>query len=426
MRKIISITIALAMSISLFSQEEWTVLNSGINEHLYDIFFTNESNGWACGLQGDGKIIHTTDGGVTWVLQHSQASTLFNSIYFVDNQNGWCVARDQDFNGLVLHTVDGGENWESQSLPSSSPVYGVFFTDPENGWATGGYSHPYPNVYTTAVIFSTNNGGQTWELQYEQDYAPIQTEIFFINENKGFSIGDGSIRSTSDGGNSWSNSYSSQPYSFSDITFIDENRGWAVGLYNGLPHAPAVVRTMDGGNTWTAETLSSFGEEKLNGVCFQDELNGWAVGGELYNNAYPVIIRTTDGGESWTSENPNTNQVLNGVWYANNNVWAVGRGGVIINKSLSAITSIENENPEIVFGIYPNPAVSVLNVDLPENQSGIQSWKIYNSSGMVVLQSSTDSPKIRNIDVTGLSPDIYIFRLEANNTLVSKRFVVVK
>ena len=44
-------------------------------------------------------ILHTTDGGATWSIQHTPASR--DDIYFIDANKGWAVGN----NYVALHTV---------------------------------------------------------------------------------------------------------------------------------------------------------------------------------------------------------------------------------------------------------------------------------------------------------------------------------
>ena len=67
-----------------------------------------------------------------------------------------------------------------------------------------------------------------------------------------------------------------------DIKFFNECEGWVVGSY--------IKHTTDGGKTWE-EQLNSTGKPFLS-ASFIDQQHGWAV--NLYEMAH-----TTDGGENW-------------------------------------------------------------------------------------------------------------------------------
>ncbi len=72
------------------------------------------------------------------------------------------------------------------------------------------------------------------------------------------------------------------------VTFIDNQTGYAVG------HAATILKTVDGGDTWTLQYNERRGETPLFAVYFADAQNGIAVGGFSYT------FETKNGGESWT------------------------------------------------------------------------------------------------------------------------------
>ncbi len=70
--------------------------------HTFDYFFTSDSVGY---LVGSG-LYQTSDAGATWIQQKVDGQSLSNlkAIHFVDHYNGWAVG-DQ---GRIIHTTDGG------------------------------------------------------------------------------------------------------------------------------------------------------------------------------------------------------------------------------------------------------------------------------------------------------------------------------
>jgi photosystem II stability/assembly factor-like uncharacterized protein len=68
--------------------------------------------------------------------------------------------------------------------------------------------------------------------------------------------------------------------------FLDDSKGWVLAHQSG-----AVLRTVDGGATWTVQ--AHLGEGFLESIQFLDERTGWICGdkGRLY--------RTDDGGATW-------------------------------------------------------------------------------------------------------------------------------
>lgn len=80
----------------------------------------------------------------------------------------------------------------------------------------------------------------------------------------------------------------------SDVYFVDQQRGWAVGRHGTILH------TADGGATW--QTQQSGVEASLQGVAFIDAQRGWVVGGKmdaLGVGGQGIVLQTQNGGRTW-------------------------------------------------------------------------------------------------------------------------------
>lgn len=79
-----------------------------------------------------------------------------------------------------------------------------------------------------------------------------------------------------------------------DVTFLNAEDGWAVG------DAGTVLRTTDGGESWTQATVDS--TAMLTGIAFADRERGLIVGWKLSpytHRASAEVLSTADGGETW-------------------------------------------------------------------------------------------------------------------------------
>ncbi len=68
-RKPLSITLANVMSANTFGGAQWTLFDGVTSNSLYSVYFTDVNNGWIAGEYG--TILHTTDGGITFVQSDS-------------------------------------------------------------------------------------------------------------------------------------------------------------------------------------------------------------------------------------------------------------------------------------------------------------------------------------------------------------------
>ena len=98
----------------------------------------------------------------------------------------------------------------------------------------------------------------------------------------------GHVLVSTDDGASWTQAEVPTRALLTAVHMHDERTGWAVG------HDAVILRTKDGGETWTLVHQAPEEELPLLDVWFRDERTGFAVG------AYGYFLATEDGGETWT------------------------------------------------------------------------------------------------------------------------------
>ena len=173
----------------------WELQDTGLNIRFLDVSFIDSLTGWIVGENG--TVIHTTDGGKTWNLQFTGVTAHLNGVSFVNNLSGW-AAGDK---GTIISTNDGGQNWNVDNSGTSIDLADVFFVDVNNGWIVG----------KNGTILSNGASGETGSSQFKQvntqwKIQPSGTtvnllNVFFINPNLGFIVGEtGIILITINGG----------------------------------------------------------------------------------------------------------------------------------------------------------------------------------------------------------------------------------
>lgn len=98
----------------------------------------------------------------------------------------------------------------------------------------------------------------------------------------------GHVILSDDEGRSWRQAVTVPARSvLTDVAFVDETLGWAVG------HDGVILHSADGGETWQAQRVAPDEETPLFSVDFEDARRGMAVG------AFGLALRTEDGGRTW-------------------------------------------------------------------------------------------------------------------------------
>lgn len=250
------------------------------------------TSAWAVGKIDSeyGVILHSSDGGNTWIRQGSQSvipSVNLNDVCAVDGDVCW-VAGDSDSFGntcVILKTVDGGLTWENQgrSITSVPPVSfsAIFAKDSDTAWAVAA---------DTCLVFKTVNGGSNWDICRESEMMECYTAI---SSPDGLHVwccgksvaGGAAVEFTSDGGRSWTVAMipgTSHLQVAADIYASDLSDIYVCGT-----NAMGAFRSVDGGNTWTVL------ENMLSGVSLR------AIDGFRYSNFWVLqdggsVFKTSD------------------------------------------------------------------------------------------------------------------------------------
>ena len=308
---------------------------------LWDIWFEDQSNGY---LAGNHILKFTTDGGVTWtdvtIVHPYDPGYQFalHEYYSIDFQRigasllGIAVAEP----GFILRTTDG-TNWRVEwdfcfepplcsgcaPVPPVPPVAGCSnnFEIWDVEIVAGAASVGTADVVAVAgfgnqcgQILTSQDGGVNWgqELNVD-DFCNQQTGACGgANDEDGFPTlygnhaldngggiavgyaGTNALRDTSCSPAVWRANPQIQDSNGMKLTqplfSIDGNgkgRAWIGSMFNG------VVRTNNGGQSWTVQTTAN-DVFRLMDVYFDDASTGWGVG------QFFRIIHSTDGGDGWT------------------------------------------------------------------------------------------------------------------------------
>ncbi|MCW8817027.1 MAG: YCF48-related protein [Ignavibacteriaceae bacterium] len=425
--KTVSITILLIalFLIPIFAQSNWSAQNSGTNSSLDAVYFVDENNGWVTGWGG--IILHTTNGGQTWGLQNTPATSLI-CVFFTDLQNGWAAG----FSGEVVHTTNGGETWTSQDISTNDDINKLFFIDDNTGYAAGGFFDFLSGSYGRA-IYNTTDGGNNWNVQYDMTFQTELNSIYFIDSNTGYAAGGTGIMKTTNGGSNWFVQQNLSSFGLKDIFFTNSNTGFVAGKYQGIPHYSVIFKTTDGGNNWNEISLGT--DEDLSGLYFTDELNGWAVGVDYSSgNNLALIYRTTDGGNNWVKQNiPSFNNLASVFFINGTKGWAVGELGTIITYDGQVPVEVTVDFSPTEFMLaqnYPNPFNPSTTIEYSIPESGNVKLIVYNSLGEEVTVLKNDfeeagSYKI-NFYAQNVPSGIYFYKIESGRYNDVKKMILLK
>lgn len=232
-----------------------------------------------------------------WNELPSPTPHTLSSVHFIDSLNGWISGQ----NGVFMRTTNGGISWTQLLSGATGEIPDFAIHSPLSIRAI---EFRYPLTDTSwfgTMVHHSSDGGSSWTtVRYD---SSLFRSITFIDTLTGFMGGSyGAIAKTTDGGTTWREvnigSFANlERWPIYKVRFYSPTFGMAVA--GQLDVFGIVWRTTDGGEQWTASKISA---DPLFDVIFIDSLHILAAMGDLESTG-AGFLRTLDGGETWTFEN---------------------------------------------------------------------------------------------------------------------------
>ncbi|HXN78822.1 MAG TPA: hypothetical protein VN965_08655 [Candidatus Dormibacteraeota bacterium] len=173
------------------------------------------------------------------------------AVDFVSPTAGWFAATFDSGRFAVMHTTDAGSHWARQLVGDvgSAGVYLNFFDSSQGVVAVLG---------SPSVIYRTADGGRKWSAK------PIAGGVAYLT-------------------------------SVASVSFADAAHGWLLLSTPTVASGAELVRTNDGGATWTNLGSPALGNDLAYRVHFTDPQVGWLDS----LSARPYAYNSVDAGATW-------------------------------------------------------------------------------------------------------------------------------
>jgi photosystem II stability/assembly factor-like uncharacterized protein len=265
---------------------------------------------WTEGMSGNGIVLHTVDGGETWITQmKSGREQVYKQIDIVDSDSVWITSW-----GGLFHTSDDGQTWDEHPVVDGNTLMStVEFLNDTHGWTA-----------TMNTLYNTSDGGETWSVVAGWVYDDSLRNIQFVSNSEAWGIGFFGIYHTEDCAITWTQVHDSGGWT---LSIQDDGEGWAVSDSN-------LMHSLDG-ITWDDLTVPGpappfrLSEPYLGDIFFMDD-EGWIVGEET------PVMHTIDNGLTWYKQSvpEEVNRRLLTVDFLNQtHGWAAGGGGIILKTT---------------------------------------------------------------------------------------------
>jgi len=302
-------------------QVRFTPVSQGDHSAVIEFTHNESTTRYRLPVQGRGQVN-------TWNLLASPTPSAFRDLQFVTDTTGFAMTGSQ-----IFRTTNRGTNWSLLTASAPSALSRLHFFSGSLGFAVGGDAgRTFPACTNTCASFilRTANGGTTWSVRS----MPVSTKVrdlHMVSATTGFAVTrmtdrifgldtPGDVLRTVDGGLTWTVRTRPTPLSGvfdgTAIHAITSTTLFAAG--NGQ-----VFRSTDAGATWTRVLNLGTTIEDLQ---FLDLNNGWLVGAD------GAFRRTTTGGAvstAWTPQPSFTSMDLRRVHFVSLTTgWIAGSDGV--------------------------------------------------------------------------------------------------
>lgn len=227
-----------------------------------------------------GHIVYSDNQGESWLQAPVPVRQMLTAVDFVDDKHGWAVGHDS----LIVHTNDGGETWTVQyrdpeiDVPDDEgfgflekPLMDVWFRDTQTGLAVGAYG----------LMLRTDDGGQNWEdvsFDVDNEDGFHYNAITEVRDTGLFLVGEmGTMYRSHDFGDTWE-TLEDLPYdgSWFGVAGTGQANGVvAWGLRGNL------FRSNDFGDSWQQVELTN-----ANGA----QVSSTLAGGQLNDDGRLIVV----------------------------------------------------------------------------------------------------------------------------------------
>ncbi|MEP6621512.1 MAG: glycosyl hydrolase [bacterium] len=253
-------------ALSRTAHAQWIAQTSGTTNELRGLSVVSPQVAWASGQRG--TVIHTVDGGATWLRDTVAGATTLDLRAIAGISATTAHAISIGDSSRIYRTTDGGKTW---SLRFAATRKGTFFDairfwDPQHGIAV---SDPVDGHF---VLVTTNDGGDTWAELPGQSIPPAIA-------------GDGSFAASGS---------CLEVHGTNDVWFVTGGAAVARVFHSG-----------DRGKTWTVSDSpirAGIASAGIFSIAFRDATHGAIAGGDYTKPALGGrnMALTADGGRTWT------------------------------------------------------------------------------------------------------------------------------
>lgn len=401
MKKITLLITGLVLTTSIHAQSDWETNHTfSPGQTLKDLFAISPTTIYGISALYNGTALNakkTVDNGENWLEQYTGHTSMnYYELASPDSLDIFSIANA----GIIIHN-SGGETWSTVESGTEENLRTICFVNSAVGFIGG----------DSGTILKTTDGGNTWvdlEATLAAPYSPLCLEM--LNETQGLMGGHSFLQVTFDGGLNWDFVDGFAPgdgtFAFREIQFINNNLAFACGDQG------AIWISEDGGITWELQETGT--TESIQDIRMIDENIGFACG---FNG---VALKTENKGETWTNMTTEISENFYALDFHESRGYMGSYFGTVLTHDFIAPGVSINEFNQTQISLYPNPAVSSINITGIE-WNEVTEIEVIDMKGTIML--SVPQPNSGQIEVENFENGTYIVRVKTKGETLSKSFI---
>lgn len=377
----------------------------GLRPNFEAIVFPTNEIGYA--LQERMGMFKTTDGGDTWTQLTNNFFTVSRDFLVLDEET---VIIPYNSSGPQI-TEDGGDTWSPLFPEDIQDTTYVFQIEQ----LPGGRLYLFGSVHGAY----SDDGGDTWEVIYH-GFGNFARSLVFLDDQNGLAGSDGGrIFTTNNGGASWeltiNGDFSNQP--ISTLFALDDGR--VVNTVSGTTRC-----STDGGQTWSTDACAGLNAP---GPIIKGPDDTW-YSGRTFSSSSQILANvqcSTDEGQSWEEIAGFCTYALPGAVTPDGRyLYVYQSAGFLGRVDLESIVDTDEVPPSAITQakVYPNPTNGLLTVDLPQD-AGMVQVVLYDLHGRQFQQLTASTPSL-TLDLSTLPGGLYLLKVQGEGWLQSARVMV--
>lgn len=253
-----------------------------------------------------GAIVRSTDRGATWSTVATGITTELEAVWGTGPGDVYVVGDG----GVVLHSTDAAEHFTPLSSGQTRRLYTIWGSGKHNVFMAG---------YGDATIFRSRDEGKTWKAIPTPAISGIG-KIWGLDATRIYANSAAGVLASHDGGDRFTLALES---------LAQQNRLWAAG--------PADIYTVNKLGVVTRHDETTSVATKTVPTPVASLIDVWGTGPL---DVYVIgdagrIAHSIDRGATWTNQPSASKSALYSIHGADGEVFTVGEGGVILQRSAS-------------------------------------------------------------------------------------------